>query len=228
MMNFTTIEKFSRMNQFPHGIVLWGGTGQAKVVRPIIEYYGAKVVAIIDDTPNLKSPFSDVKIYHGYKGFKTWIKSKNPKKIGFCVTIGNPHGRIRLSLHEKLIGEGLSPITLAHPTAWIADNAIVGAGAQIMAGVIIMPEVRIGKQCIINTKVSVDHEGILEDGVEIGPGVTLCGCVHMGVNSWVCAGATVLPRIKIGENSIVGAGAVVTKNVPTNTTVIGVPAKKID
>jgi hypothetical protein len=52
-------------------IVLWGGTGQAKVVRPIIEYsgYGALVNAIIDDTPGLKSPFEDVPIYYGKDGF---------------------------------------------------------------------------------------------------------------------------------------------------------------
>ena len=40
-------------------------------------------------------------------------------------------------------------------------------------------------------------------------------------------GTTVIGRITIGENSIVGAGAVVTKNIPPNRIVVGIPAKEI-
>ena len=47
----------SEVNQFPSEIIFYGGTGQAKVVRPIIEYYGSKLVAVFDDTTNLKNPF---------------------------------------------------------------------------------------------------------------------------------------------------------------------------
>ena len=39
--------------------------------------------------------------------------------------------------------------------------------------------------------------------------------------------ATIMCGVKIGENAVVGAGAVVTKNVPANTVVAGVPAKVI-
>jgi acetyltransferase-like isoleucine patch superfamily enzyme len=42
---------------------------------------------------------------------------------------------------------------------------------------------------------------------------------HIGI------GAAVLPGIKIDKNSVVGAGAVVTKDVPDNVTVVGVPAR---
>ena len=217
----------SDINRLPPKVILWGGTGQAKVVRPIIEYFGAKVVAVFDNTPNLKSPFTDVEIYHGYEQFLRWIESQNRGEIGFCVAIGNPHGRVRLQVHDLLMKEGLRPITIAHPTAWIADNATIGPGSQILSGAIIAPEARVGRECIINTNASVDHEDILEDGVEVAPGATLCGLVHAGVNAWICAGAVVLPRIRVGSDAIVGAGAVVTKDVPDGATVVGVPAKPI-
>src|SRR6266851_3149251 len=113
------------VNELPHKVILWGGTGQAKVVRPIIEYFGSRVVAVFDDTPKRESPFPGVEIYCGMEQFAKWIETENRDELGFCVTIGNPHGRDRLRLHDVLVEEGLSPITIAHPTAWIADNASI-------------------------------------------------------------------------------------------------------
>jgi sugar O-acyltransferase (sialic acid O-acetyltransferase NeuD family) len=216
------------INDLPSEIILWGGTGQAKVVRPIIEYYGSKVVAIFDDTPNLAPPFPDVPLYLGWGGFREWIRDyPHDAEIGFCITIGNPHGRVRIRFHDQLKAEGLKAVTIVHPGAQIAPNASVGEGCQLMAGAIVNPEARLGRQCIINTKASVDHECVLSDGVEIGPGATLCGSVFVGTNVWVCAGATVLPRLKIGEDAIVGAGSVVIRDVPSNITIVGVPANRV-
>ena len=73
------------INKLPPKVIFWGGTGQAKVDRPIVEYWGSKVVAVFDDTVGLESPFPDVKIYCGYKEFLNWIKDKNREEIGFCV-----------------------------------------------------------------------------------------------------------------------------------------------
>lgn len=53
------------------------------------------------------------------------------------------------------------------------------------------------------------------------------GKVHIKQNAWIGAGATILPGISIGENAVVAAGAVVTKDVPANTVVAGIPAKVI-
>jgi len=206
-------------------VILWGGTGQAKVMRPVIERCGAKVVAVFDDTPDLPPPFPDIELYGGWEQFPRWVANQDREKIGFCIAIGNPHGRVRLEFHDRLVAEGLQPISVVHPTAWIAPNATVGAGAQIHAGVVIEAEAKIGRQCIINTRASVDHECVLEDGVEIAPGGTLCGLVHAEINAWICAGATVLPRIHIGADAIVGAGGVVIRDVPDGAVVLGVPAK---
>ena len=216
----------SKVNQFPPEVFFYGGTGQAKVIRPIIEYYGSRLVAVFDDTPNLEKPFQDVPLYLGSE-LKKWLQTRKKLELGFCVTIGNPNGRMRIKLHDELADLSLIPITLAHPTAFISQSAKIGIGSQIMAGSIIGPEVELGQDCIINTNASVDHESFLEPGVEISPGATLCGLVKIGVNGWVGAGATVLPRIQIGSDAIVGAGAVVTKNVEAGQTVIGIPAKPL-
>ena len=105
--------------------------------------------------------------------------------------------------------------------------------------------ITIGKNVFINHGCSfLDLGGILiEDDVLIGPKVNLVTENHpidpsnrksldlkkivIKKNVWIGAGATVLPGVTIGENSIVAAGAVVTKDVPENTVVGGVPAKFI-
>ncbi|MCL0044992.1 acetyltransferase [Nitrospinaceae bacterium] len=216
----------SEINQFPPEVIFFGGTGQAKVARPIIEHYGSKLVAVFDDSPNLKKPFQDVPLYLGSE-LNEWIQIRKGLELGFCVTIGNPHGRVRIKLHHELETKGLTPITLAHPTAFISKNAKIGAGSQIMAGSVIAPEVEIGQDCIVNTNATVDHESFLESGVEISPGATLCGLVNVGINGWVGAGATVLPRVQIGSDATVGAGALVINNVERGQKVVGIPARPL-
>ena len=215
----------SHVNKLPPGVILWGGTGQARAVRPIIEYYGSKVVAIFDDTPNLIPPFPDVELHQGVEGFRNWIESQQRGDIGFCVAIGNPHGRVRLELHDFLVDEGLTPVSIVHPTAWVADDAVIGPGAQILAGAIVAAEARLGRQCIINSHALVEHETHLDDAVEVGPSATVLGLTYIGVNTLVGVSATILSRLKIGSDVTIGAGAVVSADVPDKQTVAG-PTKR--
>lgn len=101
----------------------------------------------------------------------------------------------------------------------------------------------IGKDVFINSGCHFQDQGgvTIEDGCLIGAQVEFATInhgqdpahrsdnhfapIHLGKKVWVGSHATILPGVTIGENSIVAAGAVVTKDVPPNVIVGGVPAK---
>lgn len=105
--------------------------------------------------------------------------------------------------------------------------------------------IRLGRNVFINHGCSfLDLGGItVEDDVMIGPSVNITSENHpvetvtrktlvpntvvIKRNAWIGANATILPGVTVGENSVVAAGAVVTKDVPPNSVVGGVPAKTI-
>ena len=107
------------------------------------------------------------------------------------------------------------------------------------------PFIRIGKRVFINSDCTFLGIGgiTIEDDVLIAPKVSLISEDHpiepsqrkslrtkpvtIKKNAWIGVGATILPGITVGRNSVVAAGAVVTKDVPANTIVGGVPAKII-
>lgn len=105
--------------------------------------------------------------------------------------------------------------------------------------------ITVGKHVFINACCCFQDQGgiTIGDGSLIGHGVVLATINHgfspeervdnypasitIGRNVWIGSHATVLPGVTIGNGAIVAAGAVVTKNVPSNMVVGGVPAKVI-
>ena len=105
--------------------------------------------------------------------------------------------------------------------------------ARLLSGIEIHPGAQIGKRLFIDhgMGVVIGETSVVGDDVTIYQGVTLGGTGKekgkrhptIGNNVVIGAGARILGNITIGENSRIGAGSVVLRDVPPNSTVVGVP-----
>lgn len=112
---------------------------------------------------------------------------------------------------------------------------LVSQLGRFATGIEIHPAVKIGKRFFIDhgMGVVIGETAIIGDNVLIYQGVTLGGTglekgkrhPTIGNNVVIGAGAKVLGNITVGDNSYIGANAVVIKDVPPNSTVVGVPGK---
>ena len=206
-------------------VLVWGSSGHAKVVRPIICARNGKVVAVVDRDPTLANPFPGAIRLHGRQDVLQWHTATGLAGLHFVLAIGGTHGRDRLELADWLGELGMQPMTLVHPAAFVAETAVLMPGCQILAMAAVGEEARIGPQAIVNTNASVDHECIVGAGAHIMPGATLAGLVELGDCACVGSNATILPRLRIAADAIIGAGAVVTRAVSRGAVMVGVPAR---
>ncbi|MDQ6709208.1 MAG: acetyltransferase [Candidatus Dormibacteraeota bacterium] len=207
-------------------IVFWGASGHAKVLAECTARLGYSLVALFDNRNDVHAPIAGVPVLTGWDGFDGWRRA-HPGPCSFLCAIGGDRGPDRVTIDERLTAAGLTAVSVIHPSAFVAGNAILQPGCQVLALAAVGVDVRLGRQSIINTNASVDHDCLLGEGTHVGPGATLAGCVEIGAYTLIGAGAVVLPRIKVGRAAIVGAGAVVVDDVPDGVTVVGNPARAI-
>ncbi len=205
-------------------VVCWGATGQARVVREALAHEGSRIVLLVDND-ELPSPFPDVPIVRGLAGLQAWLSVSGHTVLHCVAAVGGSRGRERLQLMGQMGELGLQVINVIHPRAFVAADAQIGAGAQILPMATVCANTRLGRGVIVNTAASVDHDCRIGDGVHVGPGARLCGEVEAGAGAFIGAGAIVLPRRCIGADAIVGAGSVVTRDVGAGETVVGSPAR---
>lgn len=202
-------------------IFVFGASGHAKVVIDIVERQGLYQIAfLVDDDQKLKG--TDLYGYQIVGGKADLLLHREQLSCGI-VAIGSNAARIKVA--AWLGKNGFCLVSAVHPSAQLARGVTVGAGSAVMAGAVLNADTIIGSNAIINTRASIDHDCIIGDGVHVAPGATLCGTVKVGAGSFVCAGTTVIPNLCLGENVIVGAGSTVIRDVPSNVTVIGSPAR---
>src|ERR671933_354944 len=122
---------------------------------------------------------------------------------------------------------------IGHGTKIRVHEGAVEIGAKTVFGqectISAFQHISIGRECIVADRVMLidyDH-GV----VEVERPIRLQGIykrdVRVGHNCWIGYGACILRGVTVGDNAIIGTNAVVTKDVPANAVVAGLPARLI-
>ncbi len=120
---------------------------------------------------------------------------------------------------------------IGHGTKIRAHEGEVSIGAKTVMGqectISAFQHVSIGRECIVADRVMLidfDH-GVVEEDRPVRLQGIYKRDVNVGHNCWIGYGACILRGATVGDNAIVGTSTVVTKNVPANAVVGGVPAR---
>lgn len=140
----------------------------------------------------------------------------------FLLGIGKPAFREQLANEFTAWGAVLSSLISVKSSIGMYNN--IAEGTIIQQAVVIENDNTIGKGCLIHTGSFVSHDVEIGNYCEVSPFVKLLGKVKIGNFCELGTGCIILPGVILGDNVIVGAGAVVTKDVKSNTTVMGIPA----
>ena len=136
------------------------------------------------------------------------------------IQIGE-RGKIRFG-RFVWIGDG-SKIRCHEGVVEIGAKTVIGQECTISA----YQSVRIGEQCVIADRamfIDFDH-GIVDVERPIRTQGIYKRDVRVGANVWVGYGSCVLRGVTVGDNSVIGTNSVVTRDVPANAVVVGVPAR---
>jgi len=208
-------------------LVLFGASGFAREVAAWVETatwrsVGFRLVGFIDDV----NPMSELR----GRPVRRLAEAAQTGDPVFAVAVGDPALRERLAGQAHAAGLRAAP-PLLHPTVeYDPERVTIGNGTVICARSTLTTDIQVGRHVQINLHCTVGHDVQLADFSTLAPGVHISGKVEVGRGAYLGTGAATVDGgydrpLVIGKGSVVGAGAVVTRDVPADTTVVGVPAR---
>jgi UDP-perosamine 4-acetyltransferase len=204
-----------------------GAGGHAKVMVEVLRLTGNyEIVGLLDPNPTLwNTEIVGVPVI-GSDDLLPNIFQEDIK-CAFIGIGGIKDQRHRQDLFEQVKLQGFDIIKTIHPNSYISPSAKLGQGSTIMGGVIVNACTYVGDNVIINSGAIVEHDCFIDNHVHIASGARLAGGVSVRERTLIGLGASIREGINIGSDVIIGAGAVVICDIPSDSTYVGVPARKI-
>ena len=198
-------------------VIIIGTGGHAKVILDILQLEGFNILGFLSINKKKGSLFCAYKVLGGDEVIDSFL----PNDVLLANGIGAlPRESDRWEVSNKFRNKGFSFLTIIHPSAVISSETDLFEGVQVMAGAVIQPGAKIGRDTIINSGAIIDHDCIIEENCHIAPGTVCSGNVKIGSSTHIGTGSSIIQNISIGKNCIVAAGSVVFNDVKNGSTLI--------
>ncbi|MFO1459240.1 MAG: serine acetyltransferase [Verrucomicrobiota bacterium] len=144
-------------------------------------------------------------------------------RAALCLTLNSIHAVALIRLQSWCAAHRLPTIVPAKLLFWffgieVSRHAVIGPGLRLPhpMGLIIAPQVVIGKDCDLYADVRL----VLAHGAKQGP--------QIGDHVFLGDGAKVVGNVRVGDHAVIGVSSVVTRDIPSNATAVGIPARVVD
>jgi len=200
-------------------VLIIGGGGHGRVVLDALICAGHNVLGVCDPNPGVAARLpEDIPYLGGDEAAQAYDRA--------AVLLANGVGSIADTTQRQAVFDGFALrgyrfLTLRHPSAILADDAVIGEGTQLHAGSIVQTGARIGANVLLNTGAQVDHDCEIGAHCHLAPGVVLSGGVRIGPGCHVGTGAVVIQNLAIGAGAVIGAGALILRDVAPGERVTG-------
>lgn len=198
-----------------------------------------EVFSLVEDINRSESSFNEISFLdinedrvleigssrlHVFNDEKFFARDYTPDSDRFAIGIGSP------DVIKKIISRwgSLSFPNLVHPSVIVQKSTLkLGKGNIICAGNVLTTNIVLGSFNYVNLSCTIGHDSMFGDGNVINPGANISGSVKIGNYNLIGTNATILQGVEIKDHIILGASSLANKNLESDNTYIGVPARPL-
>lgn len=200
-------------------LVMLGAGGHARVLLALVRAIGRPLLGVCD--PVLQAEGRERWHEVNVLGDDAAMDRLGPHQVDLMLGVGKlPRSTARADLYAAWSTRGYAFPPLVHPAAWVAADVELSDGVQIMAGAVVQPGCMLGRNSIVNTRASVDHDCRIGADVHVAPGAVLCGNAEIGDRVFIGAGAVLIQGLRVGPDAIVGAGVTLVRDLRAGAIVL--------
>ncbi len=200
--------------------------GSSELSRRLIYYFEdtsfGKVVGMFDDYETKGAIKHERPVLGTLNNIEELYKKGVFDEI--AIGIGYKHMKSRKEIYDDLKKAMIPLATFIHPSSHIESSATIKEGAIVLVNCTVDMNARLEENIFLSSSCFISHDVTINAHTYCAPALNIAGGTEVGECCFLGINTTTIDGIKIGMNSKTAAGSVITRDVPSNVLVAGVPA----